>query len=116
MGFGNICEKPPNESLPFAAVADIILLDWSMSEFDSLSLLSNIKESGVTAPIIMITIYSDHEHLLKAFRAGASSFLQKPKTDYEKGPFFDSLQDKLSAQTYINPYGNENLSNHPKHE
>ncbi|HVZ18502.1 MAG TPA: sigma-54 dependent transcriptional regulator [Terriglobales bacterium] len=62
------------KSKPF----DLILSDVVMPERDGLALLEDLKSSGVTAPVVMMSGQAHIEMAVKATRLGALDFLEKP--------------------------------------
>lgn len=62
------------KSQPF----DVILSDVVMPGKDGLALLAELKEGGVTTPVVMISGQANVEMAVKATRLGAVDFLEKP--------------------------------------
>jgi DNA-binding NtrC family response regulator len=62
------------KSRPF----DLILSDVVMPNRDGLALLEDLKTSGVTAPVVMMSGQAHIEMAVKATRLGALDFLEKP--------------------------------------
>jgi DNA-binding NtrC family response regulator len=62
------------KSRPF----DLILSDVVMPGRDGLSLLEDLKTSGVSAPVVMMSGQAHIEMAVKATRLGALDFLEKP--------------------------------------
>ncbi|WP_456268754.1 two-component system response regulator NarL [Kushneria sp. AK178] len=56
---------------------DLILLDLRMPGMDGIETLTRLREAGVTAPIVMLTVSEEQEDVLAAIRAGASGYLLK---------------------------------------
>jgi two-component system, NtrC family, nitrogen regulation response regulator NtrX len=57
---------------------DLILSDVVMPGKDGLTLLEELKRSGVTAPVVMMSGQAHIEMAIKATRLGALDFLEKP--------------------------------------
>lgn len=55
-----------------------ILLDVRMPEMNGLALQTRLSELGVTLPIIMMTAHGDVQTAVKALKAGAVDFIEKP--------------------------------------
>jgi two-component system, LuxR family, response regulator FixJ len=55
-----------------------ILLDVRMPEMNGLALQARLSELGVTLPIIMMTAHGDVRTAVKALKAGAVDFIEKP--------------------------------------
>jgi len=62
------------KSRPF----DLILSDVVMPNRDGLALLEDLKTTGVTAPVVMMSGQAHIEMAVKATRLGALDFLEKP--------------------------------------
>ncbi|MGO9438709.1 MAG: sigma-54-dependent transcriptional regulator [Terracidiphilus sp.] len=59
---------------------DLILSDVVMPRRDGLMLLEDLKTSGVTAPVVMMSGQAHIEMAVRATRLGALDFLEKPLT------------------------------------
>ncbi|MEI9993429.1 MAG: response regulator [Rhizomicrobium sp.] len=61
---------------------DVIILDWMMEGLTGLEIVKMVRTSAQTpnpfVPIIMLTGYSQAEHVRQARDAGANEFLAKP--------------------------------------
>src|SRR6201997_3791541 len=57
---------------------DLILSDVVMPNRDGLSLLEDLRNAGVTAPVVMMSGQAHIEMAVKATRLGALDFLEKP--------------------------------------
>jgi DNA-binding NtrC family response regulator len=57
---------------------DLILSDVVMLGKGGLALLEELKSQGVTAPVVMMSGQADIETAVRATRAGALDFLEKP--------------------------------------
>jgi two-component system, chemotaxis family, CheB/CheR fusion protein len=55
-----------------------LIVDCKMPEMDGVELLERLKSQGHLLPAIMITGYSDVELAIRAMKAGAQYFIQKP--------------------------------------
>jgi DNA-binding NtrC family response regulator len=56
----------------------LVILDMRMPGMDGLELLAKMRESGIGAPVMIVTAYTDVPHAVKAMKLGAIDFLQKP--------------------------------------
>ena len=54
------------------------ILDWRMPGKDGLKLTKAIRDAGSKIPILMVTVESERENVLKAHAAGVSDYLVKP--------------------------------------
>lgn len=57
---------------------DLILSDVVMPGKDGIALLEDLKKSGVSAPVVMMSGQASIEMAVKSTRLGASDFLEKP--------------------------------------
>ena len=60
------------------AEAGCILLDVRMPEMDGLEVQQQLNERGITMPVIVLTGHGDIGIAVKAMKAGAVDFLEKP--------------------------------------
>ncbi len=70
-----------------------ILLDVRMPEFDGLTVQRMLEERGVTMPIVIMTGHGDIEIAVRAMKAGAVDFLEKP---FEKAVLLSAMDDAFS--------------------
>ena len=61
--------------------AGCLVLDVRMPEMDGLALQQALRERRIRLPVIFITAYGDVPTCARAFRGGASDFLEKPVND-----------------------------------
>lgn len=60
---------------------DIILTDIRMPVFDGLEFTKRLKESNITAKVVIISGYNDFEYARKAIKLGAFDYILKPVED-----------------------------------
>lgn len=60
--------------------AACILLDIRLPEADGIEILGALRRTGETVPVVMMTGHGDIPMAVRAMRAGASDFLEKPFT------------------------------------
>ncbi len=65
-------EKVQDENL------DLIVLDVMLPELDGISLCSQMREKGLTTPVIMLTAKDSVDDRVKGLDAGADDYLVKP--------------------------------------
>ena len=61
---------------------DLILLDINMPKVDGFEVLKKLKSDAQTdfIPVIMLTSSKNEQDVLKSFKGGAASYIQKPVT------------------------------------
>ncbi len=57
---------------------DLILLDIFLGHSNGLDILENLRNQGLTAPVIMMTAFSDIKMAVRAMKLGAEDFIVKP--------------------------------------
>lgn len=67
-----------------------VLLDIRMPGMDGLEVQQALREKGVSLPVIIMTGHGDVGLAVKAMKAGAVDFIEKP---FEKDALLSSLQD-----------------------
>jgi two-component system response regulator FixJ len=70
-----------------------ILLDVRMPEMDGLEVQAALNERGVTMPVILLTGHGDVSIAVRAMKAGASDFIEKP---FEKASLLRSIDDAFA--------------------
>ncbi|MEM8982386.1 MAG: response regulator transcription factor [Pseudomonadota bacterium] len=59
---------------------DVVLMDIRMPRLTGIDAVRALVDAGLTTPVIMLTTFDDHEHLLDSVRAGARGYLLKDVT------------------------------------
>jgi two-component system chemotaxis response regulator CheY len=57
---------------------DLILTDWNMPNKSGLDVVTEIRATGSTVPIIMVTTEAQKGQVIAAIQAGVSDYLTKP--------------------------------------
>jgi DNA-binding NtrC family response regulator len=73
-----------------AARFDLLLLDLKMSGRTGLSMLEEVRRSGLTIPVLMLTGYATVDSAVQALKLGADDYLTKPANN-------DVLRAKIRA-------------------
>jgi len=73
---------------------DLLLLDWNMPIKSGLDVVREVRSSGSTVPIIMITTESEKDRIAEAIFAGASDYLVKP---------FDQAKLRAILDNHVKP-------------
>lgn len=77
---------------------DIVLSDVIMPKLDGLELLQKIKETRPEQAVILMTGYSDKNVILKALKAGATDFINKPINILQLCTTVDNVFEKQKIQ------------------
>jgi two-component system, OmpR family, response regulator ChvI len=59
--------------------ADVILLDWRMPQLAGIEVLRRLRRSGITIPVIFLTVLSDDIYEEAALAGGAVDFIDKSR-------------------------------------
>jgi len=96
---------------------DIILMDLIMPEMDGIQATKIIKEKQPEIKIMMLTSFSDQDHVIPALEAGASGFQLK---DIQPDELVTSIKKIISGENQLHPKATShllaNLSNKSKQE
>jgi DNA-binding response OmpR family regulator len=57
---------------------DVILLDWILPDRDGVTLLQDLRERGIVAPVIMLSGESSVQGRVRALNRGADDYIAKP--------------------------------------
>lgn len=57
---------------------DMVLTDWNMPQMSGVELLKEIRASGSTVPVIIITTEGEKAKVIEAIQAGVTDYLCKP--------------------------------------
>ena len=70
-----------------------VLLDVRMPEMDGLEVQAEMAATGIDMPVVVLTGHGDISIAVKAMRAGAVNFIEKP---YEKEQLLIALEDAFA--------------------
>lgn len=96
---------------------DLVVLDLGLPDMDGVELCQRVRQDGAFAqvPILVVTGYSDEEHIEAAFEAGATDYVSKPVRARELVARIRSIlrgkreREELSATTDQLKKNNEKL-------
>ncbi len=66
-----------------ALTYDVIVLDWGLPDIDGVSLLRQLRDAGLTTPVLLLTARGTTGEKVTGLRAGADDYLVKP-FDFEE--------------------------------
>lgn len=87
---------------------DIILMDLVMPEMDGIEATKLIKQQHPEIKIMMLTSFSDQDHVIPALEAGASGFQLK---DIQPDELVTSLKKILSGENQLHPKATSHIVN-----
>ena len=77
---------------------DAILIDISMPGRNGLEILKQIRDFGIKAPVLVISMYPEEQYAVRVLKAGASGFLNKDTATEELITAFHKV---FSGKKYI---------------
>ena len=79
---------------------DVIVADISMPVMNGLDAVRQLKEQGVTAKVIFLTMHADDRLLAEAFRCGGSGYVLKQSAGEE---LTLAIKQVLAGRKYVTP-------------
>ena len=79
---------------------DILILDMSMPDLDGIAVTREIKHSGSTTRILILTVHEDEALLREAIKAGASGYILKRAAETE---LISAINILMRGDLYIDP-------------
>ncbi len=79
---------------------DVMLLDINMKGLNGIKTLKRIKEMELPVKVIMLTIHSDREYLIKTINLGASGYVLK---DTGTDSLITAIRSVYEGNSYIQP-------------
>ncbi|MBI9017269.1 MAG: response regulator [Phycisphaerae bacterium] len=59
---------------------DLMLVDWNMPNMDGYTMITKVRTSDKTTPIIMVTTEAEKPRIIEALKAGVNNYVVKPFT------------------------------------
>jgi len=81
-------------------IPDILLLDINMPNMNGLEVLQKMKEKKIKVKVLVLTIHSEVEYLLKAVDIGVNGYLLK---DSESAELKKAITAVVNGENYIQP-------------
>ena len=79
---------------------DVLLLDINMPNMNGLEVLQKMKEKKIKVKVLVLTIHSEVEYLLKAVDIGVNGYLLK---DSESAELKKAITSVVNGENYIQP-------------
>ena len=79
---------------------DVIVLDLHIPPADGILLLTELRQEGLTTPVLMLTVSDAQEDLAQALRAGARGYLLK---NMEPDEVVDAIHRAARGETVVAP-------------
>lgn len=98
--FGEAATVPEALRLVRSSVWDVVLLDISMPGRGGMEALKEVHALFPRLPVLMMTMYAEDQYALRAFRAGASGYLNKG-SDPEALPA--AIRKVMAGGRYVSP-------------
>lgn len=77
---------------------DAVLTDIRMPEIDGFKVIRDIRRTGKTVPIIIITGYASVSSAIQAMKLGASNYIEKPFTPDQLIRIVDAVIEETSPE------------------
>ncbi len=85
------------ERLRSAEGCDLLIADLRMPEMDGIELLANVRRATPWVPVMLMTGYGDVATAVRAIKAGAVDFMEKP---LDKGNLLRTVKSILQENTF----------------
>jgi DNA-binding NarL/FixJ family response regulator len=79
---------------------DIMLLDIRMPKMDGLEVLAAMEEQKVVLPTLILTVFDEHELVLKCMKLGARGYLRK---DVSLDALMKAIDAILAGELWVQP-------------
>ena len=78
---------------------DLVLLDWTLPDFDGIEICRRLRSSGDTTPVLMLTAHDDVDDRVLALDLGVDDYLTKP---FELKELNARVRARLRRSRYAN--------------
>src|SRR5437762_3105770 len=79
---------------------DVIVTDVTMPSLNGIEAAAQLRDAGITAKVVFLTMHRDVAYARRAMEAGASGFVLKHSVSSE---LVTAIREALRGQTYITP-------------
>ena len=97
---GTVGDGPALVAAAIALCPEIIVADISMPGFSGIEALRRMRALGVTAKVIMLTMYADVDLMEESFAAGANGYVIKHSAGEE---LIHAIQEVSRGVRYVSP-------------
>jgi DNA-binding NarL/FixJ family response regulator len=80
--------------------ADVIVADVTMPSLNGIEAAAQLRDAGITAKVVILTMHRDVAYARRAMEAGAFGFVLKHSVSSE---LVTAIREALLGQTYITP-------------
>ncbi len=80
--------------------ADVIVADVTMPSLNGIEATAQLRDAGITAKVVILTMHRDVAYARRAMEAGASGFVLKHSVSSE---LVTAIREALRGRTYITP-------------
>jgi DNA-binding NarL/FixJ family response regulator len=86
---------------------DVVVLDLNLPDRSGLDLLGDLKRERPNLPVLILTVYSEEQFAVRAFRAGAAGYLTKESAPEE---LVAAVRKVVRGGRYVSPALAERLA------
>jgi len=86
---------------------DVVVLDLNLPDRSGLDLLGDLRRERPSLPVLILTVYSEDQFAIRAFRAGASGYLTKESAPEE---LVEAVRKVVRGGRYVSPALAERLA------
>lgn len=103
--------KNGKEAVELAATLkpDVVLMDLVMPELDGIEATKQIMERKIPSKVLILTSFSDQDHVIPAIRAGASGYQLK---DVEPDQLIESIRAVHRGESQLHPKVTSHVMSH----
>lgn len=98
--FGEAATSQDGARLATKEFWDLVVLDLTLQGGSGLDVLKEIRGQCPRLPVLVVTMHSEEQYALRAFKAGASGYLTK---DAEPTLLFEAVRKILAGGKFLTP-------------
>lgn len=83
-----------------AVAADLLLLDMAMPGLSGIALIRHLRDSGITLPILVLSMHNEGQIVDRALKAGANGYVTKGS---EPEVLLEGIRRVTGGQRFIDP-------------